>query len=114
MEISKIRSGAVAKESIVSKPADVKSKDKDGSINQKNNQYDIFDKTVTSLFDSLNNISQVENSHPLGRSTYKPIDNFEEALKELKFFQDSSYMASASNVHSGITAEGFLSLINDY
>lgn len=104
MNISTISRNIIPVESNVIKQGEQKTKDADQKKIPKNNT-DFFTNTVSQLSDSLININQVANSHPLGRSDYRPIDTFEEAKSLLPYFQSSDYQSVALDVHSELNSQ---------
>jgi|GEM_PF-1223885 len=55
--------------------------------------------------DELENNIQPDNSHPLTRSDYRPIDNFHEALVELSFLKNPQFKAEAYQAQANIKPE---------
>jgi hypothetical protein len=101
MKISNIGRNIVPVDSTVIKQAEPKVKETETKKITKNNP-DYFSQTVSQLADSLKDINQVANNHPLGRSDYRPIDNFDEAKNLLSYFQTPEYKNVALDVHSQI------------
>lgn len=62
---------------------------------------------------SLENNIQADNSHPLSRADYQPIDTFSEALSELKFFSSDMFKSQASSAQANLNAEDIVSLFVD-
>ncbi len=65
---------------------------------------------LLSALDMLENNIQLDNNHPLDRLGNQPIDNFDEALLELRFLQTDTFKNQASSAQANINAADVLSL----
>jgi uncharacterized membrane-anchored protein YjiN (DUF445 family) len=69
---------------------------------------------ILDAISSLENNVQTDNSHPLSRADYRPIDDFSEALGEVDWIKTSPvYAQQASAAQANINAEDILSLFAD-
>jgi len=114
MEISKVTSAVVLPpEPLIANKTNNKIKAQDKKVATLTQSMDIFDKKVSFLADGLDNSSQLDNNHPLGRADYKPIDTMIEAKSLLAYFNTPEYRNVASNVQANVTHESFMALFAD-
>lgn len=62
---------------------------------------------------SMENNMQVDNSHPLSRADYMPIEDFAEALNEMPFFSTDLFKTQASSAQANLRAEDIAMLFTD-
>ena len=62
---------------------------------------------------SLENNMQMDNSHPLSRSDYMPIEDFAEAMNEMPFFSTDLFKSQASSAQANLRAEDVAMLFAD-
>lgn len=82
---------------------------KKDSANITNWQKDIL---LSAINDLENNI-QPDNSHPLTRSDYRPIDSYQEALVELKFLNNSTFKSEAGSAQANLSGQDVVSLFTE-
>ena len=63
------------------------------------------------VISSLENNIQTDNTHPLSRADYMPIEDFAEALAELNFFDSELFREQASGAQANVSASVFSDLI---
>jgi hypothetical protein len=68
---------------------------------------------LNSALDILENSIHVDNSHPLTREDYYPIDSFDEALIELSFFKTPFFKDQISAAQANLKPEDVLSLFTE-
>ena len=103
MNVSNVGRNINPVETNVVRQAANKAKNSDEKKTVQNNPMDIFSNTVFSLADSLTNIEQPANNHPLGRADYQPIDSFDEAKSLLFYFNTPEFKNTALAAHSGLS-----------
>ena len=113
MNVTNVGRNVSPVDSTAIKQVDKKGKDSDTKNIVKNNPMDIFSNTVFSLADSLSNIEQSANNHPLGRADYQPIENFDEAKSLLPYFNSPEFKNSALNAHSGLNNQNAVYLFTE-
>ena len=124
MNITKVNMGAVSNLNI--KPYipeeitvdEVKNAKKDIKSDNLDAQKDVFSSTWQQdiLLDAINKLEnniQVNNIHPLDSIPNQPIENFEEALKELKNVDLSLIRRDGSDAQANISPETIISLFID-
>ncbi len=62
---------------------------------------------------SLENNMQMDNSHPLSRADYMPIEDFAEAMNEMPFFSTDLFKSQASSAQANLRAEDVAMLFAD-
>lgn len=86
------------------------SKNIDDKIEISNNNISWQNDILLSALEMLENNKQMDNNHPLDRIGNQPIENFDEALEELKFLQSDKFKLNASGAQANINAIDILSL----
>ncbi len=86
--------------------AKVKNVQKDESAKKDNTVINPWQKNILlQAIDLLENSMQTDNSHPLSRADYRPIDSFQEAMVEVKFLKNPSFKSEASQAQANINAK---------
>ncbi|NLO19412.1 MAG: hypothetical protein GX121_05980 [Ignavibacteria bacterium] len=62
------------------------------------------------VVNKLENNTQVNNNHPLGKANYEPIESLEEALIELAYIKSPFFKQHALETQANLTAEQVLPL----
>lgn len=114
MVISKINSGLITNLNTKElNPTDKKKITPDAAVNPKEQipqTQRSQDEMLVKMLDEVVNSMQVDNTKPLLSSGYKPIQSFEDALKELKFLDTTLFADQASKAQANLKPENVVSL----
>lgn len=94
---------------VINKPSSVSGDTLSKSIQEADWQKNILLDAISSLENNM----QVDNSHPLSRADYMPIDDFAEALAELPFFSTDMFKSQAAGAQANLRAEDIAMLFTD-
>ncbi len=65
------------------------------------------------VISDLENNLQPDNNHPLGRADYQPIENLQEALAQMPYFQTDAFKSTASQAQANLRPQDIAALFSD-
>lgn len=98
------------------KPSSGKAKE---ALKESESKKDSFDKVqwqneiLLSALDMLENSKQIDNSHPLTRADYRPIETFDEAMTELNQTRNGTFAREASGAQANLKSDDVMSLFTE-